>query len=161
MNPVMGSSTTNKLKVCMSFGNGSLIDVVSSGGALTALTGLTDVIGTMGNYSATSEESTMSTSLNTFINTVGTWCRGEVVDLDATNYAILQTMASPTDSSWTSCNSAFTSDSWVPSNSQNSSYAPISCQVSSGNTGDSTTCTATLTDNGGNTCAGCMDTTSL
>ena len=103
----------------------------------------------------------MSTALTVFINTVGTWCRGEVVDLDPTNYAVLQTISTPTDSSWTNCNAQFTSDSWVPSNSQNSSYVPINCQVSSGNTGDSTTCTTTLTNNGGNTCAGCMDSTSL
>ena len=63
---------------------------------------------------------------------------------------------------WASCNAAFSADSWVPSNNQDTSYSTyIACTVSSGNVGDKTTCTSTLTDNGGNTCAGCMDSTFL
>ena len=56
MDPVLGTATAGKLKVCMSFGNGSIIDSVSSGTANTALNGLNSVIGTMGTFNATTLE---------------------------------------------------------------------------------------------------------
>ena len=127
---------------------------------MDALNNLTSVISTMGSFNATEYKTWVGGNLTTVMNTINTWTKGEVVDLDTTNFDILKTMSQPTDSSWTNCNAAFNSDSWVPSNSQNSSYDTIPCQVGSG-TGDSTTCTAALADSGGNTCAGCMDSADL
>ena len=93
---------------------------------------------------------------------IRTWTKGEVVDLDSTNYNILATHANPSHASWTSCGAPFTSDSWVPTNNPNGSYPYIACQVSSGNVGDAATCSAgTLNDFGANTCGGCMNSASL
>ena len=144
----------------MPFGNGRIIDSVASGSAMNSLNNLTSIISTMGSFNNTQLKADLGGNLTTFMNTVGTWCRGEVTDLDSTNYAILQNIANPFSADWVTCNAPFTTDSWVPSNNQNASYNPIACQVSNGNVGDTTTCTATLT-NGVGTCGGCMDTTKL
>lgn len=146
---------------CMSFGDGIIMTSLVSGGARNALNNLTSLVDTFNSYNSTTYKSWITGNMTPFMNTVRTWCRGQVVDVTGSNYAILQNIANPSYSSWTGCNAAFSSDSWVPSNSQNSSYSPISCQVSSGNVGDTTTCTATLTNSGGNTCAGCMNSISL
>lgn len=151
----------NQLKVCMPFGNGRIVDSIASGSAMDALNNLTTVINTMGSFNNTQSQLEITGNLTVFMGTVSTWCKGDVVDLDSTNFAILQNIANPFSSSWTNCNAPFTTDSWVPSNSQNGSYTTIPCQVSNGNTGDITTCTNTLADNGGNTCGGCMDSTAL
>ena len=157
----LGASVANQLKVCMPFGHGRIIDSIASGSSMNALNNLTGVINGLGAWNNTQSQADITTSLNAFINTVGTWCRGEVVDLDSTEYSTLVNIANPNYASWTSCGAPFSSDSWVPSNSQNSSYSPIACQSSSGNVGDTTTCTATLANNGANTCGGCMDSTLL
>jgi len=78
-----------------------------------------------------------------------------VVDLDATNYNTLVTYSNA--SNFNGCNALFSTDSWVPSNSANTSYPDISCLATNGNTGTATTCTASLANNGANTCGGCMD----
>lgn len=95
------------------------------------------------------------------MSTTESWCRGDVVDLDASNYAILLNVANPWSQSWTDCNADFTVDSWVPSNSQNVLYPTVPCYATSGNVGNSSTCTALLGDSGGQTCGGCMDSSSL
>ena len=162
LNTALGSSVTNQLKYCMPFQNGRIIDaVVSDPAAMNTLNNLSSVISLMGSWNNTQSQADITTNLNSFINAVGSWCRGEISDLDSTSFATLQDISNPSSSSWSSCNAAFSSDSWVPSNSQNSSFTTIPCQVSSGNVGDTTTCTNTLTNTAGNTCAGCMDSTKL
>lgn len=97
--------------------------------------------------------------MTNFMGTVRAWCRGQVVDLDSANFNILRNFANP--ASFSGCSGTFTTDSWVPSNNQNSSYATIPCQSSSGNTGDDVTCTNTLGNTAGHTCAGCFDSTMI
>lgn len=96
------------------------------------------------------------------MGTIRTWCKGEVVDVSGTNFNLLTSLS--VSSSWSSCNGVknLASDSWVPSNSQNSTspYVTIPCQATSGQVGDGTTCSASLTDATG-TCAGCMSSSAL
>ena len=143
----------------MPFGNGSIIGSIASGSAMTALNSLSSVIGTMGNFNAATYKSWISGNMTNFMGTVRAWCRGQVVDLDTTNFNILKNMANP--AAFSGCSGTFATDSWVPSNNQNSSYPTIPCQSSTGLTGDLTTCTNTLANNGANTCAGCYDSTML
>lgn len=143
----------------MPFGDGNIVNSIVTGSAQDAINNLTSIINTMGSFNATSLKASISGNLSTFMATVRTWCKGEVVDLDSTNFAILQNLANPT--LWTGCGGNFSTDSWVPSNSQNSSYSTISCRSTTGQVGDSTTCTAALADTVGNQCSGCMNSASL
>lgn len=96
------------------------------------------------------------------MGTIRTWCRGEVVDVDGANFNLLSSFS--VSSSWSSCTGthSLSDDSWVPSNSQNSTspYVTIPCQAMNGQVGDGTTCSATLTDASG-TCGGCMSSAAL
>lgn len=152
----------NQLSPCMPFGDGNIIKSIASGSSFDALNNLTSVISTMGSFNNTQIQGWISGNLTTFVSTVSSWCKGQISDLDSTNYAILERFANPSYSSWTNCNSPFSSDSWVPSNSPNTTISTyISCKATSGNKGDATTCTTSLTNNGSNTCGGCMDSTML
>lgn len=77
------------------------------------------------------------------------YASGDVTDLDSTNAAILNTISNPTNNN-AGCNAAFSADSWVPSNNQNT----VSCKVSSGHLAGSTDCSSSIT---GTNCYGCID----
>ena len=128
--------------------------------AMDSLNNLTSVIGTMGSFNVTEYEGWLSGNLTTMMGTIRTWCRGNVVDVDGTNFNTLTSFS--VSSNWASCTGtkSLSSDSWVPSNSQNSTYVVIPCQTSNGNVGDGTSCSATLTDATG-TCGGCMSSEAL
>jgi len=158
----LGTSVANQLAPCMPNGTGNIINSLASGTSLDSLNNLTSVISTMGSFNNTQIQSWISGNLTTFVNTVSSWCKGQISDLDSTNYNNLLNIANQSSSSWTSCNSPFSTDSWVPSNSPNTTISPyISCQSTSGNKGDTSTCTNTLTNSGSSTCGGCMDSTML
>lgn len=71
-------------------------------------------------------------------------------------------LANPSTNYGTGCNAQLSSDSWIPSNNQDTTKSTyIACVGGFSDVGDKTTCTSTLTNNGGNTCAGCMDSTLL
>jgi len=148
----------------MPFGDGNIIKSIASGNSLDALNNLTSVITTMGSFNNSQIQGWILGNLTTFVNTVSSWCKGQIVDIDPSNsnYNTLVNLANPSYSSWSSCNSPFSTDSWVPSNSPNTSVSTyISCKATSGNKGDTTTCTSALANNGSNTCGGCMDSTML
>jgi len=158
----LGFSVATQLSPCMPFSDGNIINSIATGGSLNALNNLTSVISTMGSFNNTQIQAWISGNLTTFVATVSSWCKGQISDLDTTNYNILVNLANPSYSSWTSCNAPFSTDSWVPSNSPNTTISPyISCQATSGNNGNTTTCTAALANSGSNTCGGCMDSTML
>ena len=76
MDTILGTSVTNQLKVCMPFGNGRIIDSLTSGGAMDALNNLTSVINVMGDFNNTQTQGYISGNLTDFMNTVSTWCKG-------------------------------------------------------------------------------------
>lgn len=157
----LGTAVAGQLSPCMPFGDGNIIKSIASGGSLDALNNLTSVISSMGAFNNTQIQGYISGNLTIFVNTVSSWCKGQISDLDSTNYAILENLATPSSGSWTGCTN-FSSDSWIPSNNPNTSISTyIGCKITSSNKGDLTTCTSTLGNNGGNTCGGCMDTTLL
>ena len=161
LNTTLTPVVADQLKVCMPFGNGRIVDSISTGSAMDSLNNLTEMISIMGSFNSTQYQNEISANLTSFMSTTESWCRGDVIDLDASNYAILLNVANPWSQSWIDCNAQFTTDSWVPSNSQNLLYPTVPCYATSGNVGNSSTCTATLGDSGGHTCGGCMDSSSL
>ena len=80
---------------------------------------------------------------------------GKISDLDSTNNQYLIGLSDPSNSTNSAnCGASFASDSWVPSNSQDTSDSNyINCKVSTGKVGDATTCTsATFNDAAGQDC---------
>lgn len=145
----------------MPFGDGDLVGQVA-GIASNGINNLSNVITSMNLYNETRFSNWIDGNLSYFIQEVRQYCRGEVSDLDDSNHQILSTLAEPASNYGSNCNSQLNSDSWVPSNNQDTAETTyIACSVSSGEVGDLTTCTAVLTNNGANVCAGCMDSTFL
>jgi hypothetical protein len=87
------------------------------------------------------------------------YANGDISDLDTANNNILAGFSNPNNSAIKTGCTGFT-DSWVPSNNQNTSYSTaISCQSNTGTTGQLSNCNANFGPNG--VCQGCMDTTQL
>ena len=109
-------------------------------------------------------QSYIAGNLSALSNTCNYYANGDISDLDTTNNNILAGLSDPTNSTGNSgCNSTFTTDSWVPSNAQNSSYSSaVSCKVSTGFSGALSNCdSAYATIGASSACKGCMDTTQL
>lgn len=91
------------------------------------------------------------TSANAYAN-------GDISDLNAVNNAILSGFSFPSNATNSASCTGFT-DSWVPSNNQDSNYSTaIPCQSASGSVGQLSNCNSNFA---GATCSGCMDTTQL
>lgn len=132
------------------------------GAASNGINNLTSLIENLNEYNSSQQQTWINSNVSTVITSIRQYCKGEISDLDSTNNNVLSNLASTSSNFGTNCNAQISSDSWVPSNSQDTSQSTyIACTVSSGDVGDKTTCTSTLTNNGGNTCAGCMDSTFL
>jgi hypothetical protein len=161
----LGTSVANQLLPCIPGGDGNIINSIASGDSQAALNNLTSVINTMGTFNSTEIQGWISGNLTIFVDTVASWCKGEIPDLDTTNINILVNLATPSSASWTSCNAPFSSESWIPSTKPNTTISTVlTCKVSSANKGDDVTCTnsgTNLINNGGNVCGGCMDSTKL
>jgi len=84
---------------------------------------------------------------------------GVILDItDSASITILKQLANATY--YSSCAATgFSSDSWVPSDSQNPSY--LACMIPGGNNAISSSCTGGNFNSRGGTCNGCMDTTSV
>lgn len=148
--------------MCIADGNGDLISKVADASATQGLTNLTNVIDSLGSFSPDSYVTDLSGNLTEVVNTIRKYAKGQIPDVSGTNYAILQKVADR--SQWPTCTSDadFMLDSWVPSNSQDSAYSTIGCQVSSGNVGNELTCPGPTRVAAGNAnCKGCMDTTMI
>lgn len=141
----------------MPFGDGKIVSTVA-GSAADGLNNLTNVIDSMKNFNNVTLRSYISGNLTELTTSANKYANGDISDLDYTNNEILRGLSNPSNTTNSAnCNSAtFSADSWVPSNSQDSSYSTaIYCQVSTG-TGNTGTCSSTLT---GASCKGCMSTT--
>lgn len=146
----------------MPFGNGNLISTVG-GTAADGLNNLTSVISSIGSFDAATYQSWVMSNWTALTTATGHYLSDYILDLDSSSVAILKSVSDPTNSVYKAgCNGVYATDSWVPATSMDSTksgYVP--CRVSSSNTGNIGSCDATFADVGGNTCGGCMDSTSL
>jgi hypothetical protein len=150
----------NQISVCMPFGDGRIVSTIA-GSAANGLNNLTNVITGISSFDNVTFQTYITGNLSALVTTANAYANSDISDLDATNSNILAGLSDPANTTNNiNCNSSFTSDSWVPSNNQNTSYSTaVSCKVTSANTGSISTCSATLTPT--TTCKGCMDTTQL
>ena len=99
----------------------------------------------------------MNNSMTSAVNIVNSFALSEIPDVtDSSTLTILEGLASPTSGTWSGCNSALSSDSWVPSVNQNSSDLTINCTATNGNSGTSSTCSSGVSTTSSG-CNGCMD----
>jgi hypothetical protein len=143
----------------MPFGDGKIVSTVA-GSAANGLNNLTSVISSIASFDNVTLQSYITSNLSALVTAANAYANGDISDLDTTNSNILSGYSDPTNTTNNlNCNSSFTADSWVPSNSQDTSYSTaVTCKVSSG-TGSLSTCNVNLGPSG--TCKGCMDTTQL
>ena len=151
----MGSATS-QLSPCMPFGDGNIINSIATGTSLSALNSVKDIFTTMGSFNNTQLQGWISGNLTTFESTVNSWVYGQVLDVDTTSLQALSNLSNP--SLYSGCNAALAADSWVPTNSPNTSSSYVTCKVTSAFKGDSSTCDLNIA---GANCKGCMDTSSI
>lgn len=153
----MGSAAT-QLAPCMPFGDGNIVSSIATGTSLNALNSVKDIFSTMGSFNNTQLQSWISGNLTTFENTINSWVYGQVLDVNESNLIALNNLSNP--SLYTGCSAAFAADSWVPTNSPNTSISSsyITCKATSGLKGDSSTCDSNIA---GTNCKGCMDASSI
>lgn len=141
----------------MPFGTGDIVtQVAGSAGAANGINNLTAVISKLNAFNNTEVQGYITGNLTAFTNTANYYAKGDITDLDSSNAAILNGLSDPSNSSNNggTCNAAFSSDSWVPSVSQNSSYSTaVSCKVSSGHSALKADCNPLS----GANCYGCID----
>ena len=157
MGGVLGSATS-QLSPCMPFGDGNIINSIATGTSLSALNSVKDIFTTMGSFNNTQLQGWISGNLTTFESTVNSWVYGQVLDVDTTSLQALSNLSNP--SLYSGCSAAFAADSWVPTNSPNTSISSsyVTCKVTSAFKGDSSTCDLNIA---GANCKGCMDTSSI
>ena len=143
----------------MPFGDGNIVNTVG-GSAKDGLNNLTSVITSLSSFNNTLLEGYISSNLSILVSTTNAYANGDISDLDITNNNILAGFSNPSNTTNSaSCNGSFV-DSWVPSNSQNSSFSTaIPCQSNSASKGSYSTCDASFAPT--STCKGCMDTTKI
>jgi hypothetical protein len=148
----------------MPYGDGNIVNTVA-GSAANGLNNLTSVISSLNTFNNATLETYITNNLSTLATTTNKYANGDISDLDTTNSDILNKFSDPTNTTNSAgCTAAtFAADSWVPSNSQDTSYSTaVSCKVSSGNTGERVNCDANYaTIVAQATCGGCMDATQL
>lgn len=127
------------------------------GNAASALTNLSSSLTSMNSFNTTYTASVILSAMTAVTSWITNYQTGVVLDItDSSSINVLTSLSQ--SSSYSSCTATgFTSDSWVPSNSQNPTY--ISCRISGGNQASSSSCSGGVASRGGS-CNGCMDTTS-
>lgn len=158
----MSNTTLDQISVCMPYGDGIIVNKVA-GTAAAGINNLTSVISSLKDFNNATLQSYITGNLTALYSACKSYANGDISDLDTTNNNILAGLSDPTNTTGNAgCNAAFSSDSWVPSNNQDSSYSTaISCKVSNGNSGALSNCDNTFATVGGSTCQGCMDSTQL
>lgn len=145
----------------MPYGNGIIVDKVA-GTAAAGINNLTSVISSLKTFNNATLQSYITGNLTALYSGCKSYANSDISDLDTTNNNFLAGLSDPTNTTGsTGCNAAFSSDSWVPSNNQDSSYSTaISCKVSSGSSGALSNCDTNFATVG-SACQGCMDSTQL
>ena len=142
----------------MPLGDGNIVNTVGDS-VTTDLNSLTNVITSLSTFNNATLQSYISSNLSALWTNTSYYANGDISDLDTTNNNILASYSYSTNTTNNASCTGFT-DSWVPSNNQQTSYSTtIPCQSTSGNTGSLSTCDASFAPSG--TCKGCMDTTQL
>jgi hypothetical protein len=127
------------------------------GNAADAINNLSSSLTAMNSFNTTYQASTILSAMTQVTSAISNYQSGVLLDItDAASISILTALSKP--SQYSSCAATgFTSDSWVPSNSENPVY--IACQIGSGNLASSLSCGGSVSSRAGS-CNGCMDTTS-
>ena len=110
--------------------------------------------------SITVQTGTVITNLHNLIkDTTGSYKKAQINDItDETSLILLKKISQPT--SYSCSSSGFSSDSWIPSITQNPTYVP--CRVNSGLNSNSSTCTSSADfSSRASGCTGCMETYDL
>lgn len=156
----MSNTTLDQISVCMPYGDGNIVNKVA-GSASAGINNLTSVISSLNTFNNATLENYIAGNLSALYSACKSYANGDISDLDSTNNNILAGLSDPSNSTNNAgCNAAFSSDSWVPSNNQDTSYSTaISCKVSSGS-GALSNCDTNFATVG-TACQGCMDSTQL
>lgn len=136
----------------MPFGTGDLVSKLTpNAGTSTALNSLSNMIVQFGKFDPVTLKADITSNFTALETAASNVVNGIDIDLDTTNYNILNALSNPTNTTLkNNCNAFFDTDSWVPSNGQTA----ISCKVSNGTgTGNLVNCPTI----GAATCKGCMD----
>ncbi len=160
-------ATKLKLDAKLSSNISECIAVDGNGDIISSILG-TSVFSTIADLNSTYNNLTsIDTSLVSLINLAHTDMKNNITAFkiaqvaDITDQSSLSQLIKLSQPSNYACStSGFTSDSWIPSITQNPTYA--ACQITGGSNSDSSTCTTSADFNARATgCTGCMDTFDL
>lgn len=156
---LVGNATVlSYVTTCLPTSSGNIINVI--GGNVTAtLQNLSSALLNVSSFNGTYISSQINAGMTNLTNTIGYYKYAQISDItDQTSLTLLQNLAN--SSAYPSCTATgFSSDSWVPSDSQKTAY--VNCQISGGNNATSTQCTTTNLNARTGGCTGCMDTASI
>ena len=143
---------------CLSSSSGNIVAAIG-GGTVNAINNLSSSLTTINAFNISQQSSNVlsnSSSLTSYINYYQT---GVITDIsDTASISILTTLSQP--SNYPGCTTTvFSTDSWIPSYTQNPTYA--ACKINGGTNATSTQCGGANFVSGGGGCTGCMDTTSI
>lgn len=138
--------------------SGDLISAIG-GSSVNAIQNLSGSLTGIQSFNVSYQVSSLQQAMSVLTTVISNYKAGVLLDItDSSSISILTSIS--TASSYSSCTATgFSSDSWIPSDSQNPSY--IACRISSGNNATSSSCSGGNFATRGGTCNGCMDTTSI
>lgn len=127
------------------------------GNAINAINNLSSSLTSMNSFNTTYTAATILSAMNAVTSYISDYQTGVILDInDTSSFNILSGLSNA--SQYSSCTATgFTSDSWIPSDTQNPSY--IACEITNGNQATSSSCGGSVSSRSGS-CNGCMDTTS-
>lgn len=123
---------------------------------MSAITNLSNSVTNINSFNITYTSSMILSAMSQITSYLTNYNTGVILDfVDSSSFTILNNLSNST--AYSGCTSpGFTSDSWVPSNSQNPVY--IACKIPSGNITVAASCTGTNFNTRAGSCNGCMDT---
>lgn len=136
--------------------SGDIVSTAVGTDVFGLLTDLDDVMEELDSFDATTVISDLQLGYSGVTTTIGQYKRAEILDITSTTD--ISDLTDLSNASAYSCSaSGFSSDSWVPSVSQQSDDIP--CLISSGSNATNSTCTSTSDlESRASGCVGCMDT---